>query len=290
MARRGMPCSSKVLAGTTEWNFLLDAREPKSWLGYYEKQAAPWRDRQGRRVGREGILAVADFLAGLDVSVFRALNGLCGPSPTLDRIAVHVEIIKGSLFLGIIGFLWYQPGKEMQRRRETLLTMILTVALSLIVSRIISMLLPFRARPMYSIGASAPSLEWHPDLEHWSSFPSDNATYLFAIAAGLWLVSRWWGLLFGALACSVALARVYLGIHYPSDVLAGALIGVAISVAVNREAIRRRIAAPILAFEPRYPPYFYGLLFLALGEVSGGFQTARRIALAIVHFFTSYSR
>jgi membrane-associated phospholipid phosphatase len=233
---------------------------------------------------------VADFLAGLDVSVYRALNALCGSSPTLDRLAVHVEIIKGSLFLGIMRFLWYQPGKEMPRRREMLVTMILTVALSLIVNRIISMLLPFRSRPMYSIGANAPSLEWHPDLEHWSSFPSDNATYLFAIAAGLWLVSRWWGLLFGALAGSVALARVYLGVHYPSDVLVGALIGVTASATVNRDAIRQRIAAPILALEPRYPPYFYALFFLAIGEVSGGFQTARRIAVAIVHFFTSYSR
>jgi len=233
---------------------------------------------------------MADFLGGLDVSVFRALNDLCGSSPTLDRMAVHVEIIKGSLFMGIIGLLWYRPGKEMPQHRETLIIMILTVALSLVISRIISMLLPFRSRPIYSIGANAPSLEWHPDLEHWSSFPSDNATYLFAIAAGLWLVSRWWGSLFGALACSVALARVYLGIHYPSDVLAGALIGIATSVAVNREAIRRRIAAPILAFEPRSTPYFYCLFFLVLGEVSGGFQTARRIAVAIIHFFTSYSR
>jgi undecaprenyl-diphosphatase len=264
-----------------------------SWVilpGYYDKQADPGRDRHGRRVRREGISAMADFLGGLDVSVFRALNDLCGSSPTLDRMAVHVEIIKGSLFLGIIGLLWYRPGKEMPRRREILVTMILTVPLSLFVSRIISMLLPFRTRPMYSIGANAPSLEWRPDLEHWSSFPSDNATYLFAIAAGLWLVSRWWGALFGALACSVALARVYLGIHYPSDVLVGALIGVATSVVVNREAVRKGIATPILAFEPRYPPYFYALFFLAIGEVSGGFQTTRRIALAIVHFFTSYSR
>lgn len=245
---------------------------------------------QGLARSTWGILAVTDFLAGLDVSVFRALNDLCGFHPTLDRIAVHVEIVKGSLFMGIIGLLWYRPNKEMPRRRETLITMILIVALSLIVSRIISMLLPFRARPMYSIGANAPSLEWHPELEHWSSFPSDNATYLFAIAAGLWLVSRWFGLLFGAVAGLVALARVYLGIHYPGDVLVGALIGVATSVAVNREAIRRRIAAPILALEPRYTPYFYGLFFLVLGEVSGGFQTARRIAVAIVHFFTSYSR
>src|SRR3954453_7515233 len=134
-----------------------------------------------------------DFLAGLDVSIFRALNDLCGWSPTLDRIVVHLEVLKGSLFMGMFGLLWYRPGKAQAESREKLLTIVLAVALALIANRLVSTLLPFRTRPMYSIGANAPTFEWHADLEHWSSFPSDNASYLFAIAAGLWLISRPWG-------------------------------------------------------------------------------------------------
>jgi undecaprenyl-diphosphatase len=232
---------------------------------------------------------VIDALAGLDVSIFRALNDLCGSSPALDRIVVHLEVLKGSLFMGIVGLMWYWPDKEMTRRRETILTIILTVATSLIVNRAISMLVPYRDRPMYSIGANAPTFEWHADLEHWSSFPSDNATYLFAIAAGLWLVSRWWGLFFAVFAAFAAMARVYLGIHYPSDVLVGALIGIATSAIINREPVRKLVAAPLLALEPRFTPYFYGLFFLVLAELSGGFPNARRIGVAIVHLFIGYS-
>jgi undecaprenyl-diphosphatase len=237
-----------------------------------------------------GISAVTDFLAGLDVSIFRALNDFCGWSPALDRIVVHLEVLKGSLFMGIVGVLWYWPDREMPRRRETLLVMILTVALSLVLNRAISLLLPYRDRPMYSIGANAPTFEWHADLEHWSSFPSDNATYLFAIAASLWLISWRWGLLFGVFATLAALARVFLGIHYPSDILVGALIGIVTSVVFNREIVRKRLAAPVLAWEARYPPYFYGLFFLALAEMSGGFPNTRRIGVAIVHLFIGYSR
>jgi undecaprenyl-diphosphatase len=235
-------------------------------------------------------LAVTDLLAGLDVSIFRALNDFCGFSPTLDRIVVHLEVLKGSLFMGIVGVLWYWPDKEMPRRRETILITILAVAVALVVNRTLSTLLPYRERPMYAIGARAPSFEWHADLEHWSSFPSDNATYLFAIAAGLWLISWRWGLLFGVFAALAATARVFLGIHYPSDVVAGALLGIVTSVAVNREAVRQRIAAPILSYEARYPPWFYGLFFLALAELSGGFQNTRRIGVAVVHLFTGYHR
>ena len=75
-------------------------------------------------------------------------------NPTLDRFILHIEIIKGTLFMGIVGLLWFQPDKEMARRRETLITMIIAVPASLVVNRVLSTLLPFRNRPMYSIGAA----------------------------------------------------------------------------------------------------------------------------------------
>ena len=156
-----------------------------------------------------------DFLAGLDVSVYRALNDFCGFSPTLDRVVVNGAVFKGVLFMGIVGWLWYWPDKEMPRRRETILIILLAVALSLVVNRAVSTLLPFRIRPIYSIGANPPTFAWQADLENWSSFPSDNATYLFAIAAGLWLISRGGGLFFGFFAAFVALARVFLGHPLP---------------------------------------------------------------------------
>ena len=84
------------------------------------------------------------------------------------------------------------------------------------------------------------------------------------------------------------LARVFLGIHYPSDVVVGALIGIVTSVAINREAVRTRMAAPVLVWEASHPPYFYGLFFLALAEMSGGFPNTRRIGVAIVHLFIGY--
>jgi hypothetical protein len=157
---------------------------------------------------------VTDFLARLDLSIFRALNDFCGWNPALDRIVVHLEVLKGSIFMGIVGVLWYWPDKEMPR----------------------------------------------------------------------------WGLFFGIFAAFAALARVFLGIHYPSDIVVGALIGIATSVVVNREAIRQRLAAPVLAWEVSHPPYFYGLFFLALAEMSGGFPNTRRIGVAIVHLFVGYPK
>src|SRR6266404_3890716 len=141
-----------------------------------------------------------DYLLGLDLSLYRALNDFCGWSPILDRLAVHGASLGGALFIGNVSALWFSPAKDTTRRRQTIVIFLVAVALSLVLNRAFSTFVPFRYRPMYSVGAHAPSFEWHADQENWSSFPSDNATYLFAIAAGFWLISWRAGLLFATFA------------------------------------------------------------------------------------------
>ncbi len=228
------------------------------------------------------------FLAALDVSIYRAINGLCGTSPLLDRVVYHISPLRGVLFMGIFGLLWFREDKSRIRTQEKLILLILAVLVALLVNRTISTLLPFRIRPMYAIGANPPSFSWSLDLENWSSFPSDNASYLFAIATCIWLVSRPWGTAFGVFSVVALAERVYLGIHYPSDILVGALLGILSAIAVEREVFYRRIAAPLLAFEKSAPSYFYGVLLFVLAEVVTGFQNTRRIAVALVHVFTGF--
>jgi membrane-associated phospholipid phosphatase len=63
------------------------------------------------------------------------------------------------------------------------------------------------------------------------SFPSAHATSSFAVATAMTRVDSLGALAF-ALAFALALGRPYLGMHYPSDVLAGALLGVALGLVV----------------------------------------------------------
>jgi len=57
------------------------------------------------------------------------------------------------------------------------------------------------------------------------SLPSNHASNMFALAAVGWLAFRRWRWALTLLAVGVAYSRVYLGVHYPADVLAGALWG-----------------------------------------------------------------
>jgi decaprenylphosphoryl-5-phosphoribose phosphatase len=63
------------------------------------------------------------------------------------------------------------------------------------------------------------------------SFPSAHATSSFAVATAMTRVAPEAGVVF-LLAALLALGRPYLGMHYPSDVLAGALLGVALGLLV----------------------------------------------------------
>ncbi|WP_169515217.1 phosphatase PAP2 family protein [Amycolatopsis benzoatilytica] len=60
-----------------------------------------------------------------------------------------------------------------------------------------------------------------------NSFPSDHAALGAALAAGILVFARGWGAIACAVAVFLAFARVYAGMHYPLDVLAGLAIGAA---------------------------------------------------------------
>lgn len=77
-----------------------------------------------------------------------------------------------------------------------------------------------------------------------TSFPSGHAASAAAFATGVTLESRSWGAVVAPVAAAVALSRVYTGAHYPSDVLAGAALGVGAAFAV-RAAVPTRSQLPV---------------------------------------------
>lgn len=58
------------------------------------------------------------------------------------------------------------------------------------------------------------------------SFPSGHAAFFFALATGIFFYRKWWGILFYALAFAISFGRVLAGIHWTSDILAGAIVGI----------------------------------------------------------------
>lgn len=66
------------------------------------------------------------------------------------------------------------------------------------------------------------------------SFASDHAVMAGAVAAGILLCHRWLGLITLGAALLMCFARVYVGAHYPHDVVVGLLFGMAVAVVTER--------------------------------------------------------
>ncbi|GAA3039024.1 hypothetical protein GCM10020229_57750 [Kitasatospora albolonga] len=96
-------------------------------------------------------------------------------------------------------------------------------------------------RPCHVLPARA-TLEACPAAGDWS-LPSNHTVIAFAAAAVLWRCDRRLGALAGLAAVAMGVSRVFVGVHYPHDVLAGALIGTALGLLLAGAA---RLGAPLV--------------------------------------------
>ena len=61
------------------------------------------------------------------------------------------------------------------------------------------------------------------------SFPSGHSTFFFALATAIYLYNKKWGLGFLVAAILMNISRIIAGVHYPTDILGGAFIGVLVA-------------------------------------------------------------
>src|SRR3954471_15622240 len=97
-----------------------------------------------------------------------------------------------------------------------------SAALALLINQLIGKVW-HRERPF----AAHPSAHVWGSRSHDPSFPSDHASAAFAIAFAVFLFDRVVGSIFLAAALVIGVGRVFVGAHYPADVLAGSLVGLA---------------------------------------------------------------
>jgi undecaprenyl-diphosphatase len=186
--------------------------------------------------------------------------------------------------------MWFAAGSR-ESTREKIIFALIGALVSQTVSRVLAWAMPFRVRPLYRtdigyLSPHLPSFVAPTDFEGWSSFPSDHAALFFALAIGLWRCSRALGsiaLVFAAFW--ICLARIYLGIHFPSDVVIGAAVGIVCAFVLGWMA-NRRITAEVLRIEQQYPSWFYAAMFLITYEFASLFDDVRQMmhgTMAVLH-------
>ena len=179
-----------------------------------------------------------------DQYLLELLNSLAHRSALFDTAVGFVAgqaVFKGALVTSLLWLAWFQRDPEQKLRRSLVISTLAATVASLLLTKIIRFYLPFRLRPIHDPAVSF-TLPYHVSSEtlwNWSSLPSDTAAFEFALAVGVFMIWRRWGwlaILYSLVVISIP--RVYLGYHYPSDIVVGALIGSIVTLVMGREKIR----------------------------------------------------
>jgi membrane-associated phospholipid phosphatase len=230
----------------------------------------------------------SNALARIDDVIFAWITLLDARSTAFHNVIAYLpsEQASGVLFMSIFWWYWFRrtDPETTQRTREHLLCTMFGAAIGLFAARVMALTLPFRLRPRFE---PALHLIWPDKLESfilmdWSAFPSDHAVMFCALAVGLGFVS--WRVGLAALLYTfliVAFPRVYFGIHYPTDILAGAALGALAACSANSASGRRQLASPMLRWEQRSPQSFYVGLFITSVQFATLFSGVRQGARAV---------
>ncbi len=224
-----------------------------------------------------------------DDTLLHFFNRFVERSWTVDNLIYVISdsaVIKGYLVLPLFCWAWFRRKQPEDDQRTVLLTLLGGLS-AVVVSLLMQIALPYRPRPVYIADRDfiVPSVLPIDFLFGWSSFPSDHACLFFALATGLGLISPVLGglaLLHAGLI--VCLPRIYLGLHYPTDVLAGALLGIMVMGLVwTFRSACRIIVEPVLAWSRTSPQIFYPAFFLLTAELAHVFKDTRWLGESLSH-------
>lgn len=148
-------------------------------------------------------------------------------------------VMKALTHLGDAGWIWILCTIVFllwKKRRAAGICMTFSLLGSLLLNNLLLKNLVARIRPYETVEGLSRIIEAQADL----SFPSGHAGSSFAAAVAIYLsCPRRIGIPALVLAALISLSRLYVGVHYPTDVICGALIGTAVAIVICRTYQRR---------------------------------------------------
>ncbi len=161
------------------------------------------------------------MVARIDELLFYLFFNLSADSPVLEPLMVTITNWSGyfyaAVYVSVIVFLLWRKSKDA-------VPVIVAPALAFSLVHVARQLY-FRPRPFYALEID--SLIYHAAN---SSLPSLHATSAFVIAAVIWCFHKKLGTALLVIAGVVGISRVMVGVHFPLDIAAGAILGATIAL------------------------------------------------------------
>lgn len=169
----------------------------------------------------------------MEFNILYAINEM--HNPVLDKIMVGITT------LGDAGMIWIALGLILlfvKKTRKCGILMLVSIALGAVVGNVILKNVIARPRPCWI----DPNISLLIPNPHDFSFPSGHTLASFEAAITIFLHNKKWGSLSLVLAALIAFSRMYLFVHFPTDIIGGIVLATIISIVVyyGYEKIKNR--------------------------------------------------
>ncbi len=174
----------------------------------------------------------------LDLKLFYFFNHLAYHSGIFDQLIIFLasygEFVLGAVFILLLYFSGYS-------RRDKIYIFGVAMVSAAIARFGITELIRFwyhRPRPFIALPIQ------HLLTDNDWSFPSGHAARLFALSMAVYLCQKRWGFWFFLASAAIVISRVIAGIHYPSDILGGLIIGLLTAYLIFYGAEKKKVKPP----------------------------------------------
>lgn len=162
----------------------------------------------------------------MNISLFLVINSWAGQYGWLDKLMIFSAEWLGYILIGIAVLLFL---KNKQKYRGMLIVSLVSAVVARFIFVEIIRYFYYNPRPFLVLENINVLL----NHETSSSFPSGHATFYFALAMGVYLYNKKAGYIYFVLAGLMGFARIFVSVHWPLDIIAGAGLGVVTAITVN---------------------------------------------------------
>ena len=233
------------------------------------------------------------MIENADLAILTFLTKFSGKSGLFDHLInalSRLDLFKGVVLMCLFWFTWarVEPNQTVRgrdERHERLVNVLVGSLLIVALARVLQLTLHLHQRPLLSdLHLPFPLLEsGAAHLSGWNSFPSDHSMLFFALSTGLWTVNRSAGAVAFAWSLLVIdLPRIYLGIHYPSDVVGGAILGTICMVSFLALPLSKLNNA-LSAWRNAHQGAFIVVMFFVTDELAHLLDDLRELAQSTSH-------
>jgi undecaprenyl-diphosphatase len=168
-----------------------------------------------------------------DYQVFHLINSLAGTAGLFNPFMVFLaQYAEYFFFLGVIVYWFTRTAQNRRMVVQALVSACVALGVSGMLGHLFYRDRPFVTHTVFQLIKHAAN----------ASFPSDHATAAFVIATSIWLYRKKAGTVWLILAAGIGFSRIWDGVHYPIDVIAGAFIGIVSAVVIHALVMRWTIA------------------------------------------------